>query len=143
MGQIAALTSTSSDAIAGLSKQVLELSTTLPQSPKELADALYFVSSSGFQGADAMNVLTASAKAAAAGLGDTKVIADTVTSVLNAYKLSAGDAAKVTDVLTTSVMEGKGEPAELAGALARVIPIAAAMGVNFEQVSASMATMTL
>src|SRR5947207_4164996 len=82
MGQIAALTSTSSDAIAGLSKQVLELSTTLPQSPKELADALYFVSSSGFQGADAMNVLTASAKAAAAGLGDTKVIADTVTSVL-------------------------------------------------------------
>jgi TP901 family phage tail tape measure protein len=142
MSLIAGLTDTSSAEIASLSKQVLNLSTTLPESPKALADALYFISSSGYQGAAAMDILTISAKASAAGLGETKTIADTVTSAMNAYGAQNLSAAQATDILTMAVVKGKGEPDQLAGAFSRVLPIAAQMGVNFQQVAASMATMT-
>ncbi len=141
-GKIAALTDTPRAAIQGLTKDVMRMSTEIPVSSHELADALYFISSSGFQGAEAMDILRASAKAAAAGLGETKIIADAVTSALNAYQLSGKDAARMTDILTAAVREGKGEPEEFAGSLGRVLPIAAAAGVSMEQVAASMATMT-
>lgn len=142
MAQIVALTSTSADEVKGLSQEVLNLAGQVGIGPQELADGLYFVASAGFAGRDAMTILTASAKAAAAGLGETKTIADLTTSTLNAYGLSADHATHVTDILVQAVKDGKAEPAEFAGALAKVLPIAAAAGVNFEQVAASISTMT-
>jgi TP901 family phage tail tape measure protein len=142
MSRIKGLTTTPAADLAKMSADVIGLSKGMNQSATELGEAEYFIASSGFAGKQATDILTASARAASAGLGDTKTIADAVTSALNAYKLKAGDAARITDVLTRAVVEGKGEPAEFAGALGRVLPIAAAAGVNFEQVAASMATMT-
>ena len=142
MKSIVALTSTGADEIGRLHDQVLALSGQVGIGPQELADGLYFVASSGFAGADAMEVLTASAKAAAAGLGETKTIADLTTSVLNAYGLGADKATWATDILVQAVKEGKAEPQEFAGALGAVLPIAAAAGVSFEEVAASIASMT-
>ena len=141
-GKIAALTDTPKSAIAGLRDEVLKLGTEIPVSANEMSKALYFISSSGIKGADAMKVLEVSSKAAAAGLGETQVIADAVTSALNAYGLGADKATKITDILVQTVKEGKGEPAELAGSLGKILPIAAAAGVSMEQVAAAMATMT-
>lgn len=141
-GKIEALTDTPASAIDGLRDSVIQLSKQVPVSSQELSEAFYYISSSGYQGAEAMDVLTASAKASAAGLGETQVIADAVTSTLNAYKMAGSDAARVTDVLVEAVRQGKGEPADFAGALGKVLPIAAAAGVNIEQVAASMAVMT-
>ena len=143
MTSIAALTDTPRSAIQGLTKDVIAMSQEMPISAQELAKGLYFISSSGFKGAQAIDILRSSAKAAAAGLGETKTIADAVTSALNAYGLQGEDSARITDILTQAVREGKGEPDQLAGALGRVLPIAAAAGVSMEQVAASMATMTL
>ena len=136
------LTGASREEMEKLRGEVLKLAPAVGIGPKELADALYFILSSGIDAAGAMDVLTASARAAAAGLGDTVVVADTVTSVLNAYKLSADEAGWATDVLTQIVKEGKGEPAEFAGELGKVIPIAAQMGITFEEVGANVALMT-
>lgn len=141
-GKIAGLTGTAKGSIDGLRESVIRMSTDIPVSANELAQGLYFVSSSGYQGADAMKILEASGKAAAAGLGETKTIADAVTSALNAYGLGAGEATRITDILVQTVKEGKGEPAELAGSLGKILPIAAQAGVSMEQVAASMATMT-
>lgn len=140
--KIAALTDTPAEAIDGLRESVYKLSKEVPVSAQEMTEALYFISSSGFQGAEAMDILTASSKAAAAGLGETKVVADAVTSTLNAYKMSGEEATRVTDILVEAVRQGKGEPADFAASLGRVLPIAAAAGVEIEQVAASMATMT-
>lgn len=142
MSRIKGLTTTPAADLAKMSEDIIGLSRRLNVSAKELGEAEYFIASSGFAGAQATDILTASAKASAAGLGKTKVIADAVTSALNAYKLKARDAARITDVLTRAVIEGKGEPDALAGAIARVLPIAAQAGVGFEQVMASLAVMT-
>lgn len=124
-------------------QQVLDLAPALGKSPQELAEALYFVTSSGFEGAAAMRVLEASAKASAAGLGDTAVVADAVTSAVNAYGESALSATRATDILLAAVREGKAEPEELAASIGQVIPAASQMGVSFDQVAAAIASMTL
>jgi len=142
MNLIVALTNTTKQEIGGMTTAVLEMSRATGKGPNELAQGLYFVASSGFAGAQGLKVLEASAKASAAGLGETKVVADAVTSTLNAYKMGVEQSTHVTDILINVVKEGKGEPAAFAGALGRILPIAAAAGVSFEQVGASMATMT-
>lgn len=137
-----ALTDTTAKEMAGLSGEMLNLGAVTGKTAKEIGEGYYFIASSGAKGADGLKVLEASSKAAAAGLGETKVVADAVTSTLNAYQLSGDQATRVTDVLVAAVREGKGEASDFAGSLGRVLPIAAASGVSIEQVAASMATMT-
>lgn len=122
---------------------ILKLSPAVGQGPKALADALYFITSSGYKGAAAIDVLTASAKGAASGLGDTKTIADLVTSAVTVYGQKNLSASKAVDILTQAVKDGKGEPAQYATELARVIPVANALGVSFDQASAAIASLTL
>lgn len=142
MSKTAALTNTSSEAVGAMEEKIVALSTTMPVSAKELADAMFLVVSAGFSGDQAMTVLTASARAAASGLGETKTVADAVTSTLNAYKMGADQASHVTDILTNAVVQGKASADTFAPAIGRILPIASAAGVSFEQVAASMATMT-
>lgn len=126
-----------------MSNAVLEMSTRLPQSATTLAEGLYQIVSSGFQGADALNVLEASATAASAGLTDTETAARTIVGVLNAYGLEAEDASYVSDVLFRTVELGVITFEELAHELGQVNAGAAAAGISIEEVGAAIATMTL
>lgn len=137
-----ALAGASKDEMEGYRKGILDLTTQIPVSAKEMADALFFVKSAGFQGADALNILKIAGEASAAGLGAVPVVVDAVTSALNAYHMSGQDAAKITDILTTAVTDGKASADTFAPALGRILPLAASMGVGLDQVAASMATMT-
>lgn len=108
-----------------------------------LADALYFITSSGFEGAGALKVLQASAKASEAGLGDVKTVADLTTSAVSVYGKKNLSAARAVDILTAAVREGKGEPAEFAASMGRVLPIAAKMNVSFGEAAGATAALTL
>ena len=112
------------------------------KSGQEAAEALFFITSAGLTGSSAVNVLEASLKGAAIGLGETRVIADLATSAVNAYGEANLDGATAVDVLAEAVRLGKLEPAELAGSMGQVLPIASAMGVSFEEVGAVMAAMS-
>ena len=140
---IEALVGASADEIAHMREAVLDLAPAVGKGPQELAEALYFITSSGLEGSAALDALKASATAAAAGLGDTMTIADAVTSAINAYGLKNLSAAKTTDILTAAVREGKSEPEEFAGSIGRVIPLASKMGVEFGEVAGIMAAMSL
>jgi TP901 family phage tail tape measure protein len=121
---------------------ILDLAPKIARAPQELASALFFVTSAGIKGAEAMEVLEMSGKAAAAGLGETETIADLVTSAMNAYGVENLSAAEATDTLVAAVREGKAEAAALAGSMGQVLPLAAEMGVTFDQVAAAQAAMT-
>jgi TP901 family phage tail tape measure protein len=125
------------------SEALLKMGPEVAKGPKELADALYFISSSGIKGADALNVLKISAQAATAGLGETKDVADFLTSALNAYKGTNLSAAKAADILVAAVREGKGEASSFATAMGSIIPIASQLGVSLDQVAGGMAAITL
>lgn len=130
------------DSVAGFSKQVQQLATKVGKSPLELANAFYFVASSGIAASKAMGVVTAAAKASAAGLGETQVVADAVTSAMNAYGPSVLSAQKATDVLVATVRQGKGEADQFAGVIGNVTALAAQLGVGFNEVGAALAAMT-
>lgn len=123
-------------------ESVKKLSGETAKSPQELAEALFFVTSAGLRGKDALEALEASAKASAIGMGETAVVADAVTSVMNSYGSEIMSAGKATDILTALVRAGKVEAEEIAPVIGKVVGIASQMGIGFEEVAASMATFT-
>jgi TP901 family phage tail tape measure protein len=143
MQKIVGITSATQKMTDDWSKSILRLAPQLGKGPKELAEGMYFVASAGFKGVEAIDVLTLSAKAAEAGLGETKDITQFLTSALNAYARTGLTAAKATDILVAGVNYGKIEAREFANAIGSVIPIASAMGVSLGQVVGTMAAMTL
>ena len=112
------------------------------QSSADVVRALFFITSAGFRGAEAMDILEMSAKAAAAGLGNQQTIADLLTSALGVYSDGSLSAAGATDQLVAAIREGKLEPSTLASALAKVLPFAQAVGVEFGEVAGAMAAMS-
>lgn len=126
-----------------LGNEVLNLSKATGAGPKDLAEGLYFLTSSGLNAREAMVALRVSAKASAAGLGDTKTVADAVSSAMNAYGHKTMSAKRATDVLVAATKAGKGEPAEFAAAIGHVLPMASQLGVKFEEIGGSTAALTL
>jgi TP901 family phage tail tape measure protein len=114
----------------------------LGKAPKELAEGLYFLASSGLTGKRAMDALVVSAKASAAGLGETEVVADAVSSAMNAYATTNLTAARAGDILVATVREGKGEASAIAPVIGNLLPLASELGVGFEEVGGSLAQMT-
>lgn len=137
------LAGVSADELEGLKESVLNLAGETGKAPQELAEALYFVRSSGLDGAAAMDALEMAAKGSAAGLGSTIQVADALTSAMNAYAASGLSAAEATDVLVKTAQEGKVEPAELAGQMGRLVPVAADLGITFNDVGAAISTISL
>ena len=142
MTSIQALVGVSADKVAEMGEAAKKMAVDTGKSANEAAEALFFITSAGLRGSDAMDVLNMSLKAAAVGLGDTKTIADLSTSAMNAYGSETLGASDATDILTAAVREGKLEASALAGAMGGVIPLASNMGVSFDQVGAAMAAMS-
>lgn len=142
MTRISALVGISRDQVQAWKKDVMSLSGATGKAPKELAEALYFITSSGIETSQAMEVLSLSSKAAAVGLGETQKVADALTSVLNAYRGTSLTAAQATDILVATVREGKAEADAIAGSIGHVAAIAAEMGVSFNDVGASIGALT-
>lgn len=131
------------NSLGQVSAQVLDLSTHLPQSAKELASGLYDISSSGFQGAQSLSILKVSATAASAGLSTTANAAKAITATLNAYGLKATDAKRVSDALFQTVNFGVVDFDQLTAVIGDTVGTAAAAGINIEQLGAAIATLTL
>lgn len=142
MTKITSLVGIAGDEVDGMRGQVRDMASQFAISSSEAAEALFFITSAGLRGADAMDTLEASLKASAVGLGETATIADLATSAMNAYGSDTLGASQATDVLTSAVREGKLEASELAGAMGAVLPVASNMGVSFHEVGAAFAAMS-
>jgi TP901 family phage tail tape measure protein len=143
MTKINTLVGVSAEQVGEWGEQLLELAPALGQTPRALAEGLFFITSAGIRDAtESMDVLEISAKAAAIGMGDVKDVANAVTSVMQAYASTGITAAEATDILTATVREGKTQAEELAPSIGRVIPLASQMGVSFQEVGAFVATFT-
>jgi TP901 family phage tail tape measure protein len=142
MAKIQSLVGQSADQVEGYKKTVMELSGETARAPKELADALFFITSAGLEGEEALDALEMSAKAAASGLGETEVVANAVTNAMNGYGSEAINAAQATDILAKTVEQGKASAADLAPTFGRLVPMAAELGVEFDELGGGMAFLT-
>ncbi len=109
----------------------------------DLTSAAYDVASAGFtNAADAANILKAASQGATGGFSDINTVGDATTSVLNAYGLEADKAAKLVDGFIQTQNDGKIVIGEYAANIAKVAPVAAALGVPLEEVNAAVAQIT-
>lgn len=142
MKEVATLSSGIKGSLTDYMNQVVDLTRTVPVLANDAAKALYQIVSAGHDGAAGMKVLEVSAKAAVGGVTDTATAADAITTLLNAYKLDVSEAENLSDQLFTTVKLGKTSFGELGKSIAQVAPIAAAYGVETDQVLAAVATLT-
>lgn len=142
MRNVNSITGMTDAALGGLSQSVLDLSKELPQNATNLASGLYDIASSGFQGAEGLQVLEASARAATAGISNTATAGAAISGVLNAYGLSAASAKDVSDTLFQTVNLGVLSFDALGQGIGQVIGTAAAANVSIDQVGQAIATIT-
>lgn len=116
--------------------------TQLGLTAEDATNAAYEAHSAGIGAGEGIEFVTTSAKAAKAGLTETKVAVDGLTTVLNAFHLETEKTGKVADVMFQTVNLGKTTFPELASSLSNVASIAAASGVEFEEVAGAIATLT-
>lgn len=142
MAKMRSVVGLSTEAVSKFREEILRMGPEVAQTPAELARAMFFITSAGLRGAEAMRTLRASALAASAGMGSITPIADAATSAVNKYGREVLNGKEAVAVLLKTVEQGKAVPEELAQSIGMVIPVAAEMGVSFDQVGAAMAAMT-
>lgn len=141
--KIVSLTDISKEAYSTLEGDIKRIAEETGTSLKDVAEGFYFIASSGFAGAEAIDILEKSTIAAAEGLGSASDVSQLLTSVLTAYGSENIDAAKATDVLIRAVKDGKAEASDLATNLGRVLPVASQLGIKFDEVAAAVSGLTL
>ena len=142
LAKIRGLVGVSAEGVDQLAESILRISQTTGTLPEELARAAFFITSAGLRGATAAEALAASARASVAGLGETQIVADAVTSAMNAYGEANLDAATAVGTLTATVRLGKAEADSIAPVLGRITGAAAELGVSFQQLGAGLSFLT-
>mgnify|MGYP001229075709 CR=1 FL=1 len=129
--------------MAPLSDAIKDISRQFGAFPTDQAKATYQIISAGAEdAAQAIAILTASNKLAIGGVTDVTIAADGLTSVLNAYGDQIASAGDASDTFFVGVKAGKTTVEELATSIGKVSPLAAQVGVSFEEVVATIAALT-
>ena len=142
MKEVATLSSGIKGSLTDFMNSVIDMTREVPVGAVESAKALYQIVSAGHDGADAMNILKVSAKAAIGGVTETATSADAITTILNAYKKGASEAENISDMLFTTAKLGKTTMGELGRSIAQAAPIASSFGIDIEDVLAAVVSIT-
>lgn len=133
----------SEQGIKTMGDEIKKSSIEFGQALDKMTKAKYDIISAGFNdAADSSTLLAQSAKLAVAGVSNVSKTADVLTTVLNAYGKTAGDAKHISDVLFTTVRLGKTTIDQLASSFGNAASIAPQLGVSVEAVAAGISTLT-
>lgn len=142
IAEVSTLVNTAEVDMAKLTQGVLDLGRSSGDSFDSLTKGLYDSISAGIAAEDALSFLGVASKLGIGGKTSTAVAVDGLTSVLNAYGLSAESATDVSDAFFVAMKAGKTTVGELAANIGKIAPIASLAKVGFEEVLAAMAAMT-
>lgn len=142
MTKIKSLVGIAGDEVDAMGERVKQMARETATSSAAAADALFFITSAGLRGEEALDALNISLKATAAGLGETETIASLNTAAMAAYGKETLTTTQATDALVAAVREGRLDAAQLADSMETVVPIASEMGVSFNELSAAFAAVS-
>lgn len=142
LAKVSTIADTTEVSMGDLEKSILDLSNSTGIGASDIAEATYQAISAGRDTADAVRFVGDASKLAKAGFTDVTTSVDTLTTIMNAYGLSADTATSISDKLINTQNMGKTTVAQLGQSLGQVIPTAAAYGVNLDNVSAAYVAMT-
>jgi len=104
--------------------------------------ALFDTISAGVDAADAINVVDEASILAVGGVTNLSTATDGLTTVMNAWKLEASEASKVSAAFFSAQKAGKTTVAELAANIGKVAPLASNLGVSYQEVLSTLAELT-
>lgn len=131
------------DEFSALEAQIMQISSATGMAATQLAEAAYSAESASVPMEDLGFMLEQSAHLAMAGFTDVDTALSATAKTMNAYGVSGENAiATVQGILLQTQNLGITTVGELGASLAQVTPTAAAMGVSFQEVGASMALLT-
>jgi TP901 family phage tail tape measure protein len=128
--------------LGDLSKKLLEVSNATGVSATELAKFQYQAITSGIATADSADFVAAAVRVSKAAFTDTGTAIDGLTKVMNAYQLDAAQAEKIAGQMYLTTTMGKTSFEELNSTLGKVLPTAARMNVQTDELFASIASLT-
>lgn len=132
----------SEQAMGQMTDQVKDFATEFGVLPDEVIPALYQSLSAGVPEGGVFDFLESAQKFSRGAVTELTSSVDLLSSVVNAYGEDAISAQEASDLLFTTIRLGKTTGPELASSLSNVTPVAAAMGLEFGNVTAAIATMT-
>lgn len=140
--KFASLVPKTKNQLASFKTEVLDMSRTVGVDAVKSMDALYEAISAGVPENNAMTFLETTAKAAVAGVTDTKTAVDGMTSAINAFGTGFQNAERTADIMFQAVNIGKMTFDQMSNSIYIAGPIAANTGVKFEELAAAQATIT-
>lgn len=144
IARIATLTDVGVAGARQFGQAILDIADDVGQLPSDLADAGYFITSTGITNIQtATDILLSAAKASSIGLGEVDEVARVLTATISAYGESVITPAQATDQLFEAVKRGGVEAEGFATSLAKVLPLASEMGVSFAEATAFITTFTV
>lgn len=132
----------SQEAMDEMSAQVQTASVEMGKLPEEVIPALYNSLSAGVPPDNVFEFLKEANESAVGGVTDLDTSVNALSSIVNAYGTDVISTSEVSDLLFTTVKNGKTTLDELASTIYNIAPLASSMGVSFDQVTAAAATMT-
>ena len=108
----------------------------------EALDGMYKALSAGIPKENVVDFLKVASESAKGGVSTLGEAVGAITTVLNGYGMEASKARDVSDVLFTAVKGGTTTFGELGANVGKVIPIASALGISFDDVGAMFADLT-
>jgi len=123
-------------------KGIIKMSEAYGESTDALAKGLYDILSASVPASQALDVLEISAQAAKAGLTDTGIAADAITTLMNSFQDATKDASYYADIMFATVKFGKTTFAELAPVIGNVAKMMETAGGTAEEMAGMLAIMT-
>ena len=142
MAKMSTLFDTSQVSVQKLSKEFLNLSNETGKSAVELTEAGYQALSASVPVEKLGGFIRTSANMAKVGFTDTATSVDLLSTAVNAYGLEADQADNIANKLVNTQNLGKTSVNELASSMGKVIPTAAGMNVNLDQLCTMYTLMT-
>ena len=110
--------------------------------PEEILPALYQAISASVPEDEVFGFLETARKSSVGGVTEMETAVDVLSSIVNAYGDDVIDATRASDLMFTAMKKGKTTFGEMASNMYSVLPIAKALEVPFENVTAAISTMT-
>jgi len=141
MNRVQALTGSTGSQLEALSDQAKELGISTQFSASQAADAMGFLAMAGFDANQILGTMPATLDLAAASGMDLARTADVMSNIMQGYGLATEEAARASDVLTKAFTSSNTDLGQLAEAMKYAGPVAAGMGVEFEEAAAAIGLM--
>lgn len=133
----------SAEEAAVYKQRILDISSATGKAASDVAAAYYQIVSSGYKGAESLDILEVAVKGATGGAADLASTAGALTKAMNMFSLSGADGASLAmDRFMAIVDVGLLSFEEMTHAFPIAASMAAGLGVSIEETGAALATLT-